>query len=532
MVLTRRRPARRNERGAILVLAAVLMTALMGMAAIAVDLANARQQHRQSQGSADAAALAAAQDLPRPVDVVATAKEYAAENHGVTSADWVGCQDPDPLPELPDLANSNTCISIDEAFSRVRVMMPVRQVETYFARVLGVRTVDVRADATAEAKLRRDDRIIPATVAAATGSGLNCIEAGGSNVGGVCSGASTTGNFGSFDAPRLNIFKTSNTDDTLRINYSMGVDHVLSIYGTGSPRVCDFYHPIRTPCSTTNVASGLDANHIRALTGNTLPPLTDGLVRDDTISTDEGNQLFCGRLRRPDLTDANLTLTDPEGCEHWRDTPGPGPRIQVQSNKWINGRHVAYWMFDEFRTEFFGSVDPMTTPVTSSAWGPGNDKLACFLSTYRFDYAGPTERFIDPRQPIDTETADGVTFPTLEEARAYLVNDCGLRTEFVEDKLASLTDGNVFWPMFDNEAIADPRFGMIPVVKEYHSGGSTAMQIVRFWATYVNMLDGNNNQVQSVDAWVFEPALIETESGVPDLQFGFQTDQAIVRLVD
>lgn len=508
------------------------MTALMGMAAIAVDLANARQQHRQSQGSADAAALAAAQDLPRPVDVVATAKEYAAENHGVTSADWVGCQDPDPLPELPDLANSNTCISIDEAFSRVRVMMPVRQVETYFARVLGVRTVDVRADATAEAKLRRDDRIIPATVAAATGSGLNCIEAGGSNVGGVCSGASTTGNFGSFDAPRLNIFKTSNTDDTLRINYSMGVDHVLSIYGTGSPRVCDFYHPIRTPCSTTNVASGLDANHIRALTGNTLPPLTDGLVRDDTISTDEGNQLFCGRLRRPDLTDANLTLTDPEGCEHWRDTPGPGPRIQVQSNKWINGRHVAYWMFDEFRTEFFGSVDPMTTPVTSSAWGPGNDKLACFLSTYRFDYAGPTERFIDPRQPIDTETADGVTFPTLEEARAYLVNDCGLRTEFVEDKLASLTDGNVFWPMFDNEAIADPRFGMIPVVKEYHSGGSTAMQIVRFWATYVNMLDGNNNQVQSVDAWVFEPALIETESGVPDLQFGFQTDQAIVRLVD
>ncbi len=41
-----------------------------------------------------------------------------------------------------------------------------------------------------------------------------------------------------------------------------------------------------------------------------------------------------------------------------------------------------------------------------------------------------------------------------------------------------------------------------------------------------------STKVQAVDSWVFEPALVETESGIADLQFGYQSDQAIVRLVE
>lgn len=531
------RARRSDERGAILVLAALLLTAMLAMSAVAIDLANARQHQRQARGSADAAALAGAQDLPEPARVVATVKEYVADNFGTTAAAWSGCTDPDHLPETPDIANGNTCISIDEAFSRVRVRLPKRQVPTYFAGVIGVDEVPVSAAATAEAKLKRDDRIIPATIAASTGTGRTCIENGGANVA-PCD-KSTSGNFGSFNAPRLSIYKPTSQEENnaLRINYSMGVDHVLSIYGTGSTKVCDYAHPVKTPCTTTNLDSGKDANHLLPFTGNAVPPLTDGLVDNATISTDEGNKTFCGRLRRPDLTDANLVETDPEGCQHWRDFPGPGPSISVIGEK-VNGRHAAYWMKPEFRAAFYPGLDPVTTPSTSSAWAAGDAKLDCFLASYRFDYGGSnskghvaqTEFFINPSSTIDPTTADGTEF-TLEQARNYLKNICGLSASFVDQKLVSLTDSQDFWPMFDREIITDARFGMVPVVKQFNSGGSTPMQIVRFWAIYMYGLHATSTKVQGVDAWTFEPALVETESGIADLQFGYRTRQPVVRLV-
>lgn len=539
MVLTsRRNTARRGERGAILVIAALVMVALFGMAALAIDIANARQQQRQAQGSSDAAALAAAQDLPDPAAVVASAKQYAQQNFGVEEADWTGCDDDEHLPELPDSGDGNTCISIDEAFSRVRVKMPRRQVETFFAKALGVDEVPVSGAATAEAKLTRDDRIIPATVAASTGSGNNCIENGGANVA-PCN-KSVSGNFGSFNAPRIRLYEPTSSEENnaLRINYSMGVDHVLSIYGTGSPKVCDFAHPVKSPCTTTNVDSGLDANHLLPFTGNVVPPLTDGLIDNADISTDDGNLTFCGRLRRPDLTDENLTQTDPEGCEHWRDDPGPGPAITVLGEA-LNGRHAAYWMKPEFRDLFYPGSTPGTTPSTSSSWAAGDAKLDCFMSTYRFDYGGTnskghvaqTEFFIDPASAIDTSTGDGTEF-TPAQARDHLVNTCGLPAATIDPKLTSLTDSDDFWPMFDKGIIADPRFGLIPVVKQFNSGNSTPMQIVRFWAIYMYRLHTTSQKIQAVDAWTFEPALIETESGVADLQFGYQSDQPVVRLVE
>jgi hypothetical protein len=530
--------ARRDERGAILVIAALVLTALLTMSALAVDLANARQQQRQAQGSADAAALAAAQDLPDPARVVATAKQYAAENFDVSPAAWSGCKDPDRLAELPDIASGNECISIDEAFSRVRVRVPFRPVETAFAKVIGIDDVPVSGSATAEAKLTRDDRIIPATVAAATGSGNNCIETDGSAPP-PCD-RNVSGNFGSFNAPRLRIYEPTSQveNNALRINYSMGVDHVLSIYGTGSPKVCDFDHPVKSPCSTTNVASGLDANHLLPFTGNVVPPLTDGLVENAQINTDDGDLLFCGRLRRPDLTDANLTQTAPEGCQHWRDAPGPGPAIDVIGEK-VNGRHVAYWMLPEFRSIFYPGATPSLTPSTHSSWAEGDAKLNCFMESYRFDYGGTnskghaaqTEFFINPATAINTNTGDATEF-TPAEARAYLVDTCKLPADVVDAKLASLTDGDDFWPMFGKGIIADPRFGLIPVVKQFNSGGSTPMQIVRFWAIYMYRLHTNSQKVKAVDAWTFEPALIETESGIADLQFGYQSDQPVVRLVE
>ena len=275
------------------------------------------------------------------------------------------------------------------------------------------------ASATAEAQLSRDDRIIPATVAASSGSGRNCIENGGANVA-PCD-KSVSGNFGSFDAPRLNLYKPTSqvSNDSLRINYSMGVDHLLAIYGTGATKVCDYSQPVKSPCSTTNVASGKDANHLLPFTGNVVPPLTDGLVDNATISTDDGNNLFCGRLKRPDLTDDNLAVTDPEGCLHWTNSPGPGPSITVVGEK-INGRHVAYWMKPEFRSIFYPATSPSTTPNTSSTWAAGDTMLNCFLEElpvrlrrHELQGACRTERFfINPAGVIDPNTATAPSSPS------------------------------------------------------------------------------------------------------------------------
>jgi Flp pilus assembly protein TadG len=69
--LTRRMRVQGDERGAVLAFVAVTMTVMLGMLALVVDLGVARETRLQSQASTDAAALAAAQDLPNVGDSAA-----------------------------------------------------------------------------------------------------------------------------------------------------------------------------------------------------------------------------------------------------------------------------------------------------------------------------------------------------------------------------------------------------------------------------------------------------------------------------
>jgi len=77
----------RNENGQVLGLAAVGMTAILGMAGFVVDVASWFQVHRKQQAIADAAALAAAGSLPGDTsDATTTAQTYAAKNGGSLSS--------------------------------------------------------------------------------------------------------------------------------------------------------------------------------------------------------------------------------------------------------------------------------------------------------------------------------------------------------------------------------------------------------------------------------------------------------------
>src|SRR5439155_25572150 len=74
-----RRP-RRSERGQVIMLAALLLPLLLGMAALAVDVGSYSAHRRNLQNAADAIALAAARDLPNATDAQTTANVYAAKN--------------------------------------------------------------------------------------------------------------------------------------------------------------------------------------------------------------------------------------------------------------------------------------------------------------------------------------------------------------------------------------------------------------------------------------------------------------------
>jgi hypothetical protein len=164
VVLMRRRTHPRNEAGAVAILVAICALTLFVIAAMVVDLGLARDTRRQSQNAADASALAAANVLyptgtctlptggapPCVLDAVNAAKDYAAANFGVTDADWARCTDTGHF-YVP--SGSTPCISFADTGgqpsgtqpTKVRVLVPVRQVQTGLGVLAGVRHIPVQA---------------------------------------------------------------------------------------------------------------------------------------------------------------------------------------------------------------------------------------------------------------------------------------------------------------------------------------------------------------------------------------------------
>jgi hypothetical protein len=143
---------------------AICSLSLFLIAAMVVDLGLARDTRRQSQNAADASALAAANALyptgtcslpsggapPCIQDAINAAKDYAATNFGVTDADWASCTDNQhyfvPLGSTPCISFADTG---DQPSStqptKVRVLVPVRQVETGLGVLAGVRQIPIQA---------------------------------------------------------------------------------------------------------------------------------------------------------------------------------------------------------------------------------------------------------------------------------------------------------------------------------------------------------------------------------------------------
>ena len=139
------------------VLVGVMSIVIFIVAALVVDLGDGRDQRRQAQSAADAAALAAANELyihtyseaPRITQAVTAAKNYALNNFRIPLSSWDSCTDSSQLAYVP--ASSTPCISFDQSAkpTTVRVKLPTTRVSTFLAPIIGVQSIDVGARANA-----------------------------------------------------------------------------------------------------------------------------------------------------------------------------------------------------------------------------------------------------------------------------------------------------------------------------------------------------------------------------------------------
>jgi Flp pilus assembly protein TadG len=121
---SRSRLGRDRESGQALVLFVLCLPVLIGFAALVIDVGNLYAQKRFVQNAADAAVLAAAQDLPDSGAAQAQAQSYVTRNGGGTA-----------VVSFPQ-----------DGKIRVRV---TRSVSTYFAKLFGLSSVNVAAQASA-----------------------------------------------------------------------------------------------------------------------------------------------------------------------------------------------------------------------------------------------------------------------------------------------------------------------------------------------------------------------------------------------
>lgn len=145
----------RDERGSTVGFTVVFMVVVLGMAALVIDVGSWFTAQRGLQGAADAATLAAAQDLPNTALASSAATTYANANVSGLNA-WA-----------PAFPNSNT---IDVSLSK-----PAPGI---FSRFLGIDSVTVHAHARASvgvpSKLKNVAPIVVKNTAVCTAANTSC----------------------------------------------------------------------------------------------------------------------------------------------------------------------------------------------------------------------------------------------------------------------------------------------------------------------------------------------------------------------
>ncbi|MEX2586785.1 MAG: Tad domain-containing protein [Actinomycetota bacterium] len=125
-----------SEQGSVAVMVAACLAVLLGFAAFAIDLGDARQHKAQAQNSADFAALAGAGVLKdgTTAGAVAAARDYVGKNEFPSDAAQVN---------IPPAAGSRA------GDAKCAEVVATEDLSTTFARIFGIETMTVNARAVA-----------------------------------------------------------------------------------------------------------------------------------------------------------------------------------------------------------------------------------------------------------------------------------------------------------------------------------------------------------------------------------------------
>jgi len=136
-----------EERGQTVAFAVLWLTVLLGMAGLVIDVGGWYRSQRNLQAQADASALAGAQELPNDMSAAGTfAQSYATKN-GITLS-------PSAINFSKDIyPHDSITVQVDD------------NAPTFFTKLFGLNTVQVKAEATARNALLGDARwVAPITV--------------------------------------------------------------------------------------------------------------------------------------------------------------------------------------------------------------------------------------------------------------------------------------------------------------------------------------------------------------------------------
>jgi hypothetical protein len=145
---------RSDREGQTLALVVVMMVALLGMMALAIDIAMCYTARTEAQRVADAASLAGASaflDVALPVDAEEDAYERAFQYAGLNAVrkQWVNV---DPVSAEGNLRSSrDVTVQVLIGETKVRVWVRRTGLPTWFARILGIDELKVAAMAAARA---------------------------------------------------------------------------------------------------------------------------------------------------------------------------------------------------------------------------------------------------------------------------------------------------------------------------------------------------------------------------------------------
>ena len=263
-----------GESGAVLVTAVILLTLLLGISALVIDLGYGMQKRRQIQNTADAAALAAAQDLPLTVSSATTARSFSTTNLPDGSFGWSGCTDSKKLA----IASSGTqCISFDQSFTQVRVKVPEQTYNTFFGKVLGIDVLKTSGAATARVVGVGLASIQPFALFSGFTSGIACLKQGPSGHRITTCDEPETGNFNLLDITQYGNSSLStprncgNSAERQRMidNIAIGADHMFRIWAGGLETLdaCDVPGPDTIPPRTGNDLDAFDSGLVHATAG-------------------------------------------------------------------------------------------------------------------------------------------------------------------------------------------------------------------------------------------------------------------------